>query len=60
MAGQGPEAGQRMQEVAGKFKDARDKSVRDQPMAAVVPAGIIGFVLGALWNAKPAARSNRR
>lgn len=51
MAGQGREAGQRMQEVAGNFKDALDKSVRDQPMATIVTAAIIGFVLGALWKA---------
>jgi len=51
MAGQGREAGQRMQEVAGNFKDALDKSVRDQPMATIVTAAIVGFVLGALWKA---------
>ena len=51
VAGQGREAGQRMQEVAGNFKGALDKSVRDQPMATIATAAIVGFVLGALWKA---------
>jgi ElaB/YqjD/DUF883 family membrane-anchored ribosome-binding protein len=50
MAGQGREAGQRMQEVASNFKGALDKSVRDQPMATIAAAALVGFVLGALWK----------
>jgi ElaB/YqjD/DUF883 family membrane-anchored ribosome-binding protein len=50
VAGQGREAGERMQEVAGNFKSALDKSVRDQPMATIATAAIVGFVLGALWK----------
>jgi ElaB/YqjD/DUF883 family membrane-anchored ribosome-binding protein len=50
MAGEGREVGQRMQEVASNFKGALDKSVRDQPMATIASAAIIGFVLGALWK----------
>ncbi len=50
MAGQGREAGERMQEVAGNFKGALDKSVRDQPMATIAVAAVVGFVLGALWK----------
>lgn len=50
MAGQGREAGQRMQEVAANFKGALDQSVRDQPMATIATAAIVGFVLGALWK----------
>jgi ElaB/YqjD/DUF883 family membrane-anchored ribosome-binding protein len=50
VAGQGREAGERMQEVAGNFKGALDKSVRDQPMATIATAAIVGFVLGALWK----------
>jgi ElaB/YqjD/DUF883 family membrane-anchored ribosome-binding protein len=50
VAGQGREAGERMQEVAGNFKGALTKSVRDQPMATVATAAIVGFVLGALWK----------
>ena len=49
-AGQGREAGERMQEVAANFKGALDKSVRDQPMATIATAAIVGFVLGALWK----------
>lgn len=51
VAGQGREAGERMQEVAGNFKGALDKSVRTQPMATIATAAIVGFVLGALWKA---------
>ena len=50
VAEQGREAGERMQEVAGNFKGAVDKSVRDQPMATLVTAVMVGFVLGALWK----------
>lgn len=50
VAGQGREAGERMQEVASNFKGALDKSVRDQPMATIAAAAIVGFVLGALWK----------
>jgi ElaB/YqjD/DUF883 family membrane-anchored ribosome-binding protein len=50
VAGQGREAGERMQDVAANFKGALDKSVRDQPMATVATAAIVGFVLGALWK----------
>jgi ElaB/YqjD/DUF883 family membrane-anchored ribosome-binding protein len=50
VAGQGREAGERMQEVAGNFKTALDKSVRDQPMATLATAAMMGFVLGALWK----------
>jgi ElaB/YqjD/DUF883 family membrane-anchored ribosome-binding protein len=50
VAGQSREAGQRMQEVAGNFKSALDKSLRDQPMATLAAAAMVGFVLGALWK----------
>ena len=50
VAGQGREATKRMQEVGSNFKGALDKSVRDQPMATLATAAIIGFVLGALWK----------
>ena len=51
VTGQGREAGSRMKEVAANFKGALDKSVRDQPMATIATAVIVGFVLGALWKA---------
>jgi ElaB/YqjD/DUF883 family membrane-anchored ribosome-binding protein len=37
-------------EVAGNFKGAFDKSVKDQPMATLALAAAVGFVLGALWK----------
>ena len=37
-------------EVAGNFKRAVDKSVKDQPMATLFMAAAVGFVLGALWK----------
>ena len=50
VADQGREAGERMQEVAGNLKGAVDRSVKDQPMATLATAAIVGFVLGALWK----------
>ena len=50
VAEQGREAGERVQEVAGNFKGAVDKSVKDQPMATLAMAAVVGFVLGALWK----------
>jgi ElaB/YqjD/DUF883 family membrane-anchored ribosome-binding protein len=49
-AAQGREAGGRMQEVAANFKGAIDKSAREQPMATIAVAAVVGFVLGALWK----------
>jgi ElaB/YqjD/DUF883 family membrane-anchored ribosome-binding protein len=49
-AEQGREAGERMQQVAGNFKGALDKSIKDQPMATLATAAVVGFVLGALWK----------
>jgi len=50
MAEQGREVGERMQQVAGNFKGAVDRSVKDQPMATLAMAALVGFVLGALWK----------
>jgi ElaB/YqjD/DUF883 family membrane-anchored ribosome-binding protein len=47
---QGREAAERMQEVAGNFKGAVDRSVKDQPMATLAIVAALGFVLGALWK----------
>jgi ElaB/YqjD/DUF883 family membrane-anchored ribosome-binding protein len=49
-AGQMREASDRTGEVAGNFKGALDKSVKDQPMATLALAAAVGFVLGALWK----------
>lgn len=50
VAERGRDAGERMQDVAGNFKGAVDKSVKEQPMATLALAAIAGFVLGALWK----------
>jgi ElaB/YqjD/DUF883 family membrane-anchored ribosome-binding protein len=47
---QGREAGERVQEVAGNLKGAVDRSVKEQPMATLAIAAVVGFVLGALWK----------
>jgi ElaB/YqjD/DUF883 family membrane-anchored ribosome-binding protein len=47
---QGREAGERMQEVAGNLKGALDTSIKDQPMATLAFAAVVGFVLGAIWK----------
>jgi ElaB/YqjD/DUF883 family membrane-anchored ribosome-binding protein len=47
---QGREVGERVQEVAGNIKGAVDRSVKDQPMATLAMAAVVGFVLGALWK----------
>lgn len=50
VAEHGREASERVQEVAGNFKSAVDKSVKDQPMATIAVVAALGFVLGALWK----------
>ena len=50
VAEQGREVGARLQEVTGNFKGALDKSIKDQPMATLAGAAIVGFVLGAIWK----------
>lgn len=47
---QAREAGENAQQVADNFQKAVDKSVRDQPMATLFMAGVVGFILGALWK----------
>ena len=50
VAEQGRDAGDKVQEVAGNLKGAVDKSVKDQPMATLAIAAVLGFVLGAVWK----------
>jgi ElaB/YqjD/DUF883 family membrane-anchored ribosome-binding protein len=50
VADRGREAGERMQEVAGNFKSAVDRSVKDQPIPTLAMAAAVGCVLGALWK----------
>jgi ElaB/YqjD/DUF883 family membrane-anchored ribosome-binding protein len=44
------EVSENVQEVAGNLKSAVDTSVRDQPMATLAVAAVLGFVLGAIWK----------
>jgi ElaB/YqjD/DUF883 family membrane-anchored ribosome-binding protein len=37
-------------EVAGNFRQAVDRSTKDQPMTTLVMAAALGFVLGAIWK----------
>jgi ElaB/YqjD/DUF883 family membrane-anchored ribosome-binding protein len=50
VADQGRQAGERVQEVAGHFKGAVDRSVKEQPLTTLALAAVVGFVLGALWK----------
>ena len=50
VADQGREVGENFQEVAGNVKGAIDKSVKDQPMATLAFAAVVGFILGAIWK----------
>ena len=51
MADQGREAADKLSEVGGNLKGAVDKSVREQPIATLAMAVVLGFVLGAVWKA---------
>ena len=50
VAEQGRETAERMQDAAGNVRGAVNKSMKEQPMATLVLAAIVGFVLGALWK----------
>ena len=50
IADQGRAAGQQLREVAGNISGAVDKSIKEQPMATLTAAAVIGFMLGALWK----------
>src|SRR5215510_13970388 len=50
MVEHGREVGDRMQEVAGNFKGAVDRSVKDQPMAILDMAAVESYVLSLLCN----------
>jgi ElaB/YqjD/DUF883 family membrane-anchored ribosome-binding protein len=50
VADQGREMSESMHKVAGNFKGALDTSIREQPIATLVAAAVVGFVLGALWK----------
>lgn len=50
VAERGREASEQMQVVAGNFRDAFNKSMREQPLTTLAMAAGIAFVLGALWK----------
>lgn len=50
VAEKGRAAGKQIEAVAGNFNNAVQKSVKDQPIATLAVAGVLGFVLGALWK----------
>lgn len=50
LAEQGRDAGQRIEEAAGHMKTAVDRSLKDQPMATLALAAVVGFVIGAIWK----------
>ena len=50
VAEQAREYGEKAQEAVRNFKPYVDKSMKDQPMATLGVAAVIGFVLGALWK----------
>jgi len=42
--------GQKAQDAAAQVKPYVEKSMKEQPMATLAVASVIGFVLGALWK----------
>ena len=50
IADQARKYGEKAQEAVKNFKPLVDKSMKDQPMATLGIAAVIGFVLGALWK----------
>jgi ElaB/YqjD/DUF883 family membrane-anchored ribosome-binding protein len=49
-AAQAREYGEKAQQAVKNFKPYVDKSMKEQPMATLGMAAVIGFVLGALWK----------
>ena len=47
---QGREAAHQMQNAAGTVQGAVSQSLKQQPMATLAAAAVVGFVLGALWK----------
>jgi hypothetical protein len=46
----GTEVSESIEKVARNFKGVLDSSVREQPVAILVTAAIVGFLPGALWK----------
>jgi ElaB/YqjD/DUF883 family membrane-anchored ribosome-binding protein len=47
---QGREVGAMAQKAPGAMRDALDMSLKQQPMATLAIAGVVGFLLGAVWK----------
>ena len=50
VAEQAREYGEKALEAAKEFKPFVEKSMKEQPMATLAGAAVIGFLLGALWK----------
>jgi ElaB/YqjD/DUF883 family membrane-anchored ribosome-binding protein len=50
VAEQAREYGEKAQEAVQQFKPYVEKSMKEQPMATLGVAAMIGFILGALWK----------
>jgi ElaB/YqjD/DUF883 family membrane-anchored ribosome-binding protein len=50
LAEQAHDYGEKAQEAVKNFKPFVEKSMKDQPLATLAVASVIGFVLGALWK----------
>jgi ElaB/YqjD/DUF883 family membrane-anchored ribosome-binding protein len=50
VAEQAREYGEKAQEAVKNFNPYVEKSMKEQPMATLGAAAVIGFVLGALWK----------
>jgi ElaB/YqjD/DUF883 family membrane-anchored ribosome-binding protein len=50
VAEQAREYAEKAQEAVKQFKPHVEKSMKEQPMATLGVAAVIGFVLGALWK----------
>lgn len=50
VAQRGREASEQVQQVAGNFRSAFEKSMRDQPITTLAMAAGVAFILGALWK----------
>ena len=50
VAEQAVEYGKKAQQAVENFKPYVERSMKEQPMATLAIAAVIGFVLGALWK----------
>jgi len=50
LAEQARQYGEKAQDAARQFKPLIEKSLKEQPLATLVGAAVIGFLLGALWK----------